>query len=96
MENEFWPLFDLRIHTSRIEIRLPNDNALGDLARLAAKGIHDPVAMPFLYPWTDEASPLLERGMLKWGWRHRAEWASNNWTFNGAVFVNGEVVESKV
>jgi len=96
MENEFWPLFDLRIRTSRIEIRLPNDNALGDLARLAAKGIHDPVAMPFLYPWTDEPSPLLERGMLKWGWRHRAEWASNNWTFNGAVFVNGEVVESKV
>jgi len=92
MENEFWPLFDLRIRTSRIEIRLPNDNALGDLARLAAKGIHDPVAMPFLYPWTDEPSPLLERGMLKWGWRHRAEWASNNWTFNGAVFVNGEVV----
>src|SRR5580693_3457468 len=48
--------------------------------------------MPFLYPWTDEPSPQLERGMLQWGWRHRAEWTPDNWTFNGAVFVGGDVV----
>lgn len=29
---------------------------------------------------------------MQWGWRHRAEWSPNNWSFNGAVFVNGEVV----
>jgi RimJ/RimL family protein N-acetyltransferase len=48
--------------------------------------------MPFLHPWTDEPSPSLERGLMQWGWRHRAEWSANHWTFNGAVFVDGEVV----
>ena len=92
MGNPYWPLFDLLIRTPRVEIRLPNDDVLVELTRLALKGVHDPNVMPFLHPWTDEPSPQLERGMLQWGWRHRAEWSSNNWSFNGAVFVNGEVV----
>jgi RimJ/RimL family protein N-acetyltransferase len=92
MGNEYWPLFDLRITTPRLEIRLPTDDELVDLARLASKGVHDSATMPFLYPWTDEPSPLLERGMLQWGWRHRAEWTPNNWTFNGAVFIENDVV----
>jgi RimJ/RimL family protein N-acetyltransferase len=92
MGNSYWPLFDLRIRTQRVEIRLPNDDVLGELGRLALKGIHDPTLMPFLHPWTDEPSPQLERGMMQWGWRHRAEWSPLDWSFNGAVFVNGEVV----
>ena len=92
MENEYWPLFELRLRTPRLEIRLPNDETLVALARLAVQGVHDPSTMPFLYPWTDEPSPQLERGMLQWGWRHRAEWTPNNWSFTGAVFLNGDVV----
>ena len=31
--------------------------------------------------------------MMQWGWRHRAEWSPLlDWSFNGAVFVNGELV----
>jgi RimJ/RimL family protein N-acetyltransferase len=92
MENPYWPLFDLRIQTQRVEIRLPSDEVLVELARLALKGVHEPTLMPFINPWTDEPSPRLERGMLQWGWRHRAEWSPNDWSFNGAVLVNGEVV----
>jgi RimJ/RimL family protein N-acetyltransferase len=92
MGDAYWPLFDLRIRTPRVEIRLPRDDDLHDLARLAAKGVHDPSTMPFLFPWTDEPSPQLERGVLQWGWRHRAEWTPNNWSFNGAVFVDEHVV----
>ena len=89
MGNPYWPLFDLRIRTPRVEIRLPNDDVLVELTRLALKGVHDPNVMPFLHPWTDEPSPQLERGMLQWGWRHRAEWSSNNWSFNGAYQGKG-------
>jgi len=92
MESAYWPLFDLRIKSERVEIRLPNDEVLVKLARLAATGIHDPAMMPFLHPWTDEPSPSLERGLMQWGWRHRAEWTPNHWTFNGAVFIEDEVV----
>jgi|HubBroStandDraft_6_1064221.scaffolds.fasta_scaffold68374_3 RimJ/RimL family protein N-acetyltransferase len=92
MENEYWPLFELRLRTPRLEIRLPNDETLVALARLAALGVHDPSTMPFLFPWTDEPSPQLERGMLQWGWRHRAEWTPDNWSFTGAVFRDGVVI----
>jgi RimJ/RimL family protein N-acetyltransferase len=92
MDNENWPLFDLRIRTPRLEIRLPTDEDLNALARVAKKGIHDPALMPFLKPWTDQPSPLLERGLLQWGWRHRAEWTPQQWTFNGAILFNGVLV----
>jgi RimJ/RimL family protein N-acetyltransferase len=92
MENVYWPLFDLRIRTSRLEIRLANDDDLVELADLAARGVHDPATMPFLFPWTDEPSPRLERGLLQWGWRHRAGWNPNSWTFNGAVIEGSHVV----
>jgi RimJ/RimL family protein N-acetyltransferase len=92
MENPFWPLFDLRIRTPRVEIRLPTDTDLVALARLAQRGVHEANVMPFLKPWTDAPSPELERGLLQWGWRHRAQWDTNKWTFSGAVFVQGEVV----
>jgi RimJ/RimL family protein N-acetyltransferase len=92
MANEYWPLFDLRLRAPRIEIRLPNDDDLAALAALALTGVHDPSSMPFLYPWTDAPSPQLERGMMQWGWRHRAEWTPDNWTFNGAVVVGEDVV----
>jgi RimJ/RimL family protein N-acetyltransferase len=92
MPHPFWPLFDLRITTPRLEIRLPNDDDLVVLAELAAQGVHDPETMPFLVPWTDQPSPALERGILQWGWEHRAEWTPAKWAFNGVVVVDGEIV----
>jgi RimJ/RimL family protein N-acetyltransferase len=92
MENTYWPIFDLRIRSERVELRLPSDEDLVVLARLAAKGVHDPSTMPFLKPWTDQPSPNLERGLLQWGWRHRARWSANDWTFGCCVSVDGEIV----
>jgi RimJ/RimL family protein N-acetyltransferase len=91
MPHPFWPLFDLRVATTRLEIRLPSDDDLVALAELASRGVHDPATMPFLIPWTDQPSPALERGILQWGWRHRAEWTPEHWSFNGVVIVDGEV-----
>jgi RimJ/RimL family protein N-acetyltransferase len=92
MGNTYWPPFDLRIVTQRVEIRLPDDDVLAELARLALQGIHDPALMPFLHPWTDAPSPEIERGVMQWGWRHRATWSPSDWSFGGAVFVDGQVV----
>ena len=92
MGHPYWPLFDLRIRTGRVELRLPTDEDLVNLAALAARGVHDPATMPFLFPWTDQPSPELERGLLRWGWRHRAAWDVNDWTFNAAVVVDAHVV----
>ena len=92
MAHPYWPLFDLRIRTPRIEVRLPNDDDLVALARVAATGIHDPDWLPFSIPWTDEPSPVMERKALQWWWGRRAEWSPEKWTFTGAVFVDGQAV----
>ena len=92
MANRFWPLFDLVVRTPRVEIRLPTDPDLEELAALAARGIHDPADMPFAVPWTDRPSPDLERGVLKWNWLKRAEWIPERWVFTGAVRHAGRLV----
>jgi RimJ/RimL family protein N-acetyltransferase len=58
---------------------------------LAAAGIHDPAFMPFAMPWTDVASPELERNAMQWYWRCRAETTAIRFHLALAVVVGGEV-----
>lgn len=88
----FWPLFDLRVRTPRLELRVPSDDDLMALVDLVRRGVHDPAMMPFSTPWTDVPSPQLERNSLQWYWRQRAEWTRDNWATGFAVVVDGQVV----
>jgi RimJ/RimL family protein N-acetyltransferase len=95
-----WPLFDIRIRTERLELRLPTDEELMQLADLAAAGIHDPDDMPFKNAWTRQPSPQLERSLLQYHWSTRASWKPEDWTFALAVFrddviVGTQAVEAK-
>jgi RimJ/RimL family protein N-acetyltransferase len=92
MADPYWPLFDLRIRTPRLEIRLANDDDLHRLNEVADGGIHDPATMPFLIAWTDDPAPLRQRRSLQWGWSKRAEWSEEDWTFTGVVLVEGAPV----
>ena len=92
MTPRHWPLFGLRVATPRLELRLPTDAELDDLADVAADGVHDPAAMPFMTPWTDNAPPGLQQGLLQWNWRQRAEWTSERWNLGLGVFVEGHIV----
>ncbi|HEY7199550.1 MAG TPA: GNAT family N-acetyltransferase [Candidatus Dormibacteraeota bacterium] len=92
MPHPYWPLFDLRIRTPRLELRLPDDGDLIDMARLAAAGIHADDSMPFNIPWTEQPSPELERGVLQWHWRNRAECGPGRWRLAFAVFEGDRMV----
>ena len=48
---DHWPLLGLRLITPRLELRLPSDEELSELADLAAEGMHGPGSMPFLVSW---------------------------------------------
>jgi len=80
-----WPLFDLRVSTPRLMLRYVTDELAGELADLAAHGIHDPETMPFSEPWTDVAPPQLQRNAVQYFWRCRADTTVEGWTLNLAV-----------
>lgn len=89
---ELWPLFELRLYTADLELRVPTDADLAELAELTEEPIHDPATMPFCVPWTD--APAAERavGVLQWHWRCRGEWTPEAWRLEFVALRNGRVV----
>jgi RimJ/RimL family protein N-acetyltransferase len=92
MAHPIWPLFDLSIRTPRLEVRYADDELCTELALLAARGVHDPEFMPFALPWSDVASPEMERNALQYQWRSRAETSPTHWNLNFATIVEGTVI----
>jgi RimJ/RimL family protein N-acetyltransferase len=87
--HSLWPLFDLRLRTENLELRLPTDDDIAELVAVAKAGIHPPDKMPFAFAWTDAPSPELERNTARFFWSHRANWEPNAWTLPFGVFVDG-------
>jgi RimJ/RimL family protein N-acetyltransferase len=92
MGHPYWPLFDLRIRTPRLELRLVDDELAVELADVLAQGVHDPAIMPFTIPFTDQPSPRLERSALQHWWRARWEWSREKWDLSLAVLCDGRAV----
>jgi RimJ/RimL family protein N-acetyltransferase len=94
MAHPYWPFFDVRVVTPRLELVGIDDGVALELAGLAARGVHAPDFMPFTIPWTDAPSPELERRALQYHWRCRAELSPTLWEFNLGVKVEGTIVGS--
>lgn len=92
MDNPFWPLYQLRLRTRELELRLPNEAELVALCRVARAGIHDPETMPFGVAWTDQPSPQFEREFMKFHWGIRGRWSPQSWTLELAVFHDGQPI----
>jgi RimJ/RimL family protein N-acetyltransferase len=87
-----WPLFDLRLRTPRLELRLPTDDDLLALAAVARAGVHDLPGSPFLVPWDELPSPAFERQFLLHWWRVRGSWSPDDWTLGLAVLAEGRPI----
>ncbi len=93
--DELWPLFNLRVRTPELELRVPTDADLAELLSVAARGVHPPEFMPFLVPWTDLPSPQMERSALQYHWKCRGEFSSLAWNLCFVVVVDGKTVGSQ-
>ena len=85
-----WPLFDLRLRTGDLELRLPTDDDLVELIGVAKAGIHSADEMPFAVPWTDVPSPAFERRAYQFHVGQRASWRPEAWSLPLGVWVEGE------
>lgn len=87
-----WPPARLRIRTGNLELRLPRDEELVQLADLAARGVHDPATMPFESPWTDVPDQELRRNLYAWHASNRSSSDPDAWALLLGVFESGQVV----
>jgi len=87
-----WPLFDLRVRTPNLELRLPTDDDLLELARVARAGIVDADRTVFLVPWHKLPSPAFERQFLLHWWGDRSRWSPTAWSLGLAVLKDGRPI----
>jgi RimJ/RimL family protein N-acetyltransferase len=87
-----WPLFDLRLRTPRLELRLPTDDDLLGLVTVARRGVVEPGRNYFLFPWHELRSPAFERQFLLHWWRTRGTWSPRDWNLGLAVVADGRPI----
>lgn len=87
-----WPLFDLRLRTPRLELRLPEDDDLLALAEVARAGIRDPESTAFQIPWDELPSPAFERQFLLHWWQTRGSWTPESWTLTLVAVAAGQPI----
>ena len=89
---DHWPLLGLSVRTPRLELRLPTEPELAELAEVAADGVHEPGRRPFLTPWTDGSPTQRAREVVRSHWRRRGTWTPADWTLDLVVFEQGRPV----
>jgi RimJ/RimL family protein N-acetyltransferase len=86
------PLWGIRLRTPRLELRLPSEDELVELFRVAEGGIHPPEEMPFYVPWTES---LDLDGFLAF---HRGcweAWRPDRWSLNLIAFLDDRPIGSQ-
>jgi RimJ/RimL family protein N-acetyltransferase len=83
------PLWDVRVRTPRLELRLPTDDEILELYRVAEAGVHPPEEMPFEIPWTDT---LNEDDFVAYHRDFRATWSPELWRCNFVTFLQGRAI----
>ena len=84
---------ELRLRTERLELRLPNETELQELAALAEKGVHPPDEMPFRVAWTDGiGTPEFRDNFIAFHLDARRNWTPERWNLVLGVWADGEPV----
>lgn len=89
---DLWPLYRLTVATARVELRLPRDEELAELADVAGRGVHGAGERPFLTPWTDGSYTDRARFVLREHWERLASWDVAAWHLGMAVFSAGRPI----
>jgi RimJ/RimL family protein N-acetyltransferase len=83
---------ELRLVAEDVELRLPDDREVDELAEVAVAGVHELGRSPFAADWTVMYPPTLRRNVAQDQWRNRGAWKVQDWRLTLAVFVDGRVV----
>jgi RimJ/RimL family protein N-acetyltransferase len=89
-------LRQLRVRTPRLELRLPTEPELVELAEVVRNGVHPPERMPFQFPWTDRAREpeFADEFVVHHATRLR-ESSPDAWALNLVTFLDGRPIGSQ-
>jgi RimJ/RimL family protein N-acetyltransferase len=86
------PLFDLRLRTPRLELRLGTPDEIDELGALATRGIHPPEEMPFGVAWTDAiGKPGFHESFADFHRNQCESWSPLDWHLDLLVWAEGEL-----
>lgn len=91
MLSDHWPTAGLRLNTPHLEFRHPSDQEPGQLADLAAEGIHEPGQTPSPCP----GAVCLRRSgssVVQQHWPRRGNWPTDDGDLDLAVLEDGQIV----
>ncbi len=89
---DIWPLYDLRLRTGALVLRMPTEAELPAFVEIARAGVHPPEEMPFSIAWTDKPPPRFEREFYQHHMGTRASWSPDKWSLTLGVWSSGEPV----
>ncbi|MFE0651292.1 GNAT family N-acetyltransferase [Streptomyces sp. NPDC059534] len=92
MITHHWPLKALRVRTPRLELRLPSEEELGEVAEVAARGVSDGGARTFLTGWTELPPEGRARYVLQGYWGRLGRWTPEDWALDLVAFHEGRAV----
>jgi len=87
-----WPLFDLRLVTGDLELRIPREEELPAFAELVERGIHPADEMPFGIAWTDVPTRQRNLDSFRWWTSAKAGFEPEHWTLTFGVRERGVAV----
>ncbi len=92
MPTPSWPLFDLIIRTPRLTLSIVRESDALELIELSDHGIHDPEAMPFLIPWTDEPTPDRWWNSFRFYMKNASGCTPESWNLSFAIRHEGALI----
>lgn len=92
MLSRYWPLLALGIRTPRLELRLPDDDELTELAELATRGVYRAGERPFFSRWPEQPAADVARSVIQRHWRKRGIWTAAHWELELVAFLDGRPI----
>jgi RimJ/RimL family protein N-acetyltransferase len=92
MLEDVWSLFGLIVETPRLRLRLPRDEEIAALARVAAAGVHEPGERPFLTPWPEGSPEDRARFVVQQHWYELGSWDAQAWRLGLGIFLADEPI----
>jgi RimJ/RimL family protein N-acetyltransferase len=84
-----WPIFDLRLSTGDLELRVPREEELPAFAEIIDRGLHPPDEMPFGIAFTDVPAPQRNLDSFRWWTSAKANFEPEHWTLTLGVWERG-------